>query len=270
MKGLSMDTLRGCGTSGPTDSSWTEKLSYPELVALSAQDNGPPGGCETIHWWIEQGRIAQESVVLDLACSTGFASRTIASCVGCTTIGIDVAFAAVAAAVDSSAQSSASTFYLKGDAHQLPLSDASVTHVVAGACFGFFKDAERVTEEVSRVLFPDGLLCVDTFCYHATPPEPLLRRVKELTNTQLSSSWDERHWVSVFEKRFNLECIERKELCPESVGSLAAKSFIPQSRIGLGEDALDDLRRRLLFIRAILNEHRRYQSASRQIWRLRK
>ena len=55
------------------------QMAYPDFVAFIDQDNTPPGGEATVAWWIERAGIDADSHVLDLACNTGFSSRTIGS-----------------------------------------------------------------------------------------------------------------------------------------------------------------------------------------------
>lgn len=52
-----------------------DKISYPDFVGLTKQENTPPGAISTIEYWCDKANITNESFILDLACSTGFSLR---------------------------------------------------------------------------------------------------------------------------------------------------------------------------------------------------
>ena len=51
-------------------------MKYAEFVSFLGI-NTPPGGVDTVQYWIKHAEIDSSSELLDLACNTGFSSRTI-------------------------------------------------------------------------------------------------------------------------------------------------------------------------------------------------
>src|SRR5689334_171025 len=74
------------------------QLLYPDFVAFISQANTPGRGHRTINDWIEHGEIQESSYLLDVACSTGFSSRSICRATRCSAVGIDISPSAISEA----------------------------------------------------------------------------------------------------------------------------------------------------------------------------
>ncbi|HEX5938418.1 MAG TPA: methyltransferase domain-containing protein [Actinomycetota bacterium] len=96
--------------------------------------------------------------VLDLACGTGIAARTVAPIVGSsgTVVGVDVAPPMLEVARSLPPPEGATIEWREGDASALVLPDASFDVVVCQQGLQFFPDRAATAAEVLRVLAPGG------------------------------------------------------------------------------------------------------------------
>lgn len=251
-------------------------LSYPDFVAFIGQANTPPGARRTLEDWIALAGIDGSARLLDLACSTGYSSRTLAELTGCAAVGVDQSAAAIEVARTSARTSPHGDrlSYRVGDAASLAEPDAEFTHVVAGGCFGFIAAREQALDECARVLEHGGKLCVSSFFYREPPSESLLDRVAEAIGYRPDSGRDLAWWRRFFSRRFELVDERPYELAVHDEAALraAVRRYIdvegPLAAVHSPE-LREACFRRLSSIRIVLNEHRRYQSLTVAAWRVR-
>ncbi|QDG51149.1 class I SAM-dependent methyltransferase [Persicimonas caeni] len=247
-----------------------QALDYPDFVALLGQENTPPGGEDTVRWWIDKASIDEHSHLLDLACSTGFSSRYIAHHLGCSGVGIDLSSSAIERA--RQVRGELRLDFQVADATDLPLADETFTHVVAGGTFAFFDASEAALDEVARVLEPGGKLCVSNFFYRSSPPDELLDTVEQYIDFRPRAHWTEQWWREYFTSRFELCESQTHSLEPVSIPAvvfatrrmLDESSFYADARPELQQQCFDRMRD----TRIVLNEHRRYQGLALEIWEL--
>lgn len=261
-------------TFAPVERIW--QMSYPDFVAFIDQENSPPGGSQTLDWWLENAGMRAESRLLDLACNTGYSSRGLARRTGCRASGIDISETAIASA---RAGASAARFegkldYRVGDVCRLPWADAEFSHVVAGCCFGFFAERELALTETARVLEPGGLLCVSTLPYVQTPPASLLDDLQLCLGFRPDPECSLRFWRDFFGRRFDAIATWNEPLPVLSEAQLAeaavAHMVLHAHRFdGLTQDQREATLLRLLRDRTVFNDNRRYQSCCRWVLRLR-
>lgn len=252
------------------------KMPYPDFVAFIDQDNSPPGHEGTVAWWSERAGIERGSRVLDLACNTGYSSRTLCKRVGCEAAGIDLSERAIAAA---RAAASAPCFdgkleYRSGDASELPWPDASFSHVVAGCCFGFIERRDRALDEVSRVLEPGGALCVAALAYTSEPPSELLDALETCLGYRPAPERTVAFWREFFLRRFHMEAewIEALPVHePEQLGEAAIGHMLTHAHRfdTLSADEREATLARLYRDRLVFNENRRHQTCCRWVLRAR-
>jgi SAM-dependent methyltransferase len=248
-------------------------LSYPDFVGFIGQVNTPPGGGDTIAAWQRMADIGARSRVLDLACTTGFSSRSLAALSGCSGAGIDLSEQAVAEARREAGQAGLAERldYRVGDAARLPWADRVFTHVVAGGCFGFIQRRDAALDECARVLGAGGRLCISCFSYVRVPPARVLDQVEQAIGYRPDPTHDEAFWDGFFARRFTRAAEQRGELGladPASI-ALAVRSFIYEESAALrraDEGCRRECYDRLLRIRLVLNEHRWYQSLRLSTW----
>ncbi len=252
------------------------QMAYPDFVAFIDQDNSPPGGEPTISWWIERAGISADSHVLDLACNTGFSSRTISRRTGCTGAGLDLSAMSIAAA---RAASIAPIFdgrldYRIGDAASLPWSAGEFSHVVAGCCFGFISDRERALTETARVLRPGGKLCVSALAYIDTPPASLLDDLQQCLGYRPAPARTVSFWREFFALHFDVaeSWVEPLPINSEDELRDAAVAHMlrHQHRFdGLSVEQREATLVRLFRDRLVFNENRRYQTCCRWVLNVR-
>jgi ubiquinone/menaquinone biosynthesis C-methylase UbiE len=244
-------------------------LSYPDFVAFLRQDNSPAGGVGTIRWWVKQSEIGSRSTVLDLACSTGYSGCQIAVATGCRLLGIDLSMRAVAEARRRATLASIAkrASFCVGDAARLPIVTGECSHVVAGACFGFFSDRPKALAEVARVLRPRGVLALANYFYVKAPPRELQARVAECLGFHVSPAFSYNYWSNFFGERFEIAKEQRHALSPLATETIKRQVAYQVAFCAHWNDAVRRaVASRLLRDRLAFNEHRRYQAYSRTLW----
>ena len=251
-----------------------KNMPYADFVGLMGQHNTPPGASKTIERWIRLGKISNDSKVLDLACNTGFSSRSVVKAVGCEAKGIDVSkpsieMAGMLAVNDGIASR---VEYAVGDASLIPFMDRQFSHILAGTTFGFIQNRHQALKECWRVLSNEGLLCIATFYYDRTPPEKILDRVASAVGFRPSGDWDYDWWRIFFETQFTL--VEEEDdvlsVLQEDEVTESVRRFIYSTSLPLKETS-EEIKQgcfeKLRDIRLVLNEHRQYQRFNVSIWK---
>jgi ubiquinone/menaquinone biosynthesis C-methylase UbiE len=250
-------------------------LPYPQLVALLPVENTPPGGSRTVDNWIRSTRIDEDSYVLDLACNTAFSSRRIALRTPSRVQGIDISEVAVlearrrahAAGID------ARTRYDCADATELPFSDGTFTHVVAGCSFAFIANRETALDEAARVLTPHGALCVATYFFSRRPPTALLDRVEQAIGYRPDPNRTAEVWEAFFSRRFERQSEQRFALTAhprEAINDWVHRVVRASTALNTTSDVnRAAFVKRLESLRLVLNEQRRFQGVSVSTWRSR-
>lgn len=244
-------------------------LDYPDFVALIGQENTPPGGKETVRWWIDRASIDENCHLLDLACSTGFSSRYIAQHLGCSGVGIDLSADAIERA--QQLRGNLQLDFRVSDATDLPMADNTFTHVIAGGTFAFFDASKAALEEVARVLRKQqGKLCVSNFFYQSTPPDDVLDAVKQYIDFRPRARWTKQWWRKYFSSHFNLCKSKTTSLEPVPIPAIviATRNMLDESNFysNAQPEVQKQCFERMRNTRIVLNEHRRYQGLSLEVW----
>ena len=219
--------------------------------------------------------LSRDSLLLDLACSTGFSSRSVWSLTGVNAFGIDQSHHAVQEATKRAKRAGASgqLNYLLSNAVSLPFEDGTFTHILAGGCFGFIQERQEALKECRRVLAKDGLLAIATFYYRSRPPDALLSRVAQSIGYRPDPVRDLKYWRDFYLRESFVRIAQQGydlHVQNSSAVTTAVESFVYENS--------ESLRRytpgvraacfqRLNKIRLILNEHRRYQGYSVEVWK---
>jgi SAM-dependent methyltransferase len=250
-------------------------MNYADFVAFIGQPNSPPGGKVAVRTWIKTARIDSDSRVLDLACSTGFSSRFVVQATGCRAVGIDLSMEAIREAKRAARKVDVQgrIHYQVGDATLLEFADQSFSHILAGCTFSFIQGRDRALDESARVLVVHGVLCTALFFYCRPPPPELLDQIEETIGFRPSPDWDYSFWSTFFSRRFCLAAEQTYTLQFMSASQIkaAVHDFVFGESEPLAEQPLEVKQacyRRLLSIRELLNEHRRYQKIAIAVWRL--
>jgi SAM-dependent methyltransferase len=115
--------------------------------------------------------------VLDVACGPGNTTRRLLPRLGddALVVGLDAAPAMLRTAVTETTDPRAA--YVLGDAGALPFVDGAFDAVTCLGALYLVEDAERVLEELARVLAPGGRLVVLTSCVRGPGPLPAIERL---------------------------------------------------------------------------------------------
>lgn len=240
-------------------------LPYPDFVALLRQENSPPGGGVTLNYWRQAGDLQRASNVLDLACSTAYCARTLAGALGCSVVGVDVALPCLQVARDlaGKSQTASRPLFVQARAEQLPFADGTFTHVIAGSTFGFIQEREAALREVSRVLHSRGRLLVSVYHYATTPPLRISAQVERAIGYRPDPQRTLAFWKRFFRSNFAIiDCWEfQLGVDPQSKIEAAVRQQVRRAN-ALAPAEQAEAERRLLRIRSVLNEHRKYQGVA--------
>lgn len=250
------------------------QLSYPDFVGLMKQENTPPGGSDTIRSWISNAMIDSKSKIFDLACSTGFSSRSITEWTGCRGLGIDISEIAIQSANDLALKRSLDhkLDFVVMDATQLN-GLTGFSHVLGGCNFAFIQDRNSALEQIYYLLNLDGKLCVANFHYESQPSKDMLDRVESVLGWRPCENWTREYWYNFFSSKFELIYEKNKSIQPENEKHLTERLrgalFSPYDErfIEIAADQKEAIFDRLLSMRLTLNEHRKFQGYSVQVWR---
>lgn len=257
------------------DRKWDDivTLPYSEFVAAIGQPNSPPGGERTIDFWVSHAHFNSASVLLDLACNTGFTARSVVNKVGCKAFGVDISELCVKMAEKISILEplSANMSFKRMNAASLQYSDNHFTHITAGCSFAFIQMRNAALSESFRVLTNGGFLCVANFFYHHTPPEDLIYQVSQIVGFRPSLEWTCGWWNNFFSSRFEKynEVISDLSVIDEHQIEEGVRNFIYfQSSITQATNRIkEECTQRLVSIRTLLNEHRRFQKYAITVWK---
>jgi SAM-dependent methyltransferase len=203
--------------------------------------------------------VAQGERVLDAACGTGWASRSIATSVeGARVTGLDIASGLLEAARARANREGLSIDYVLGDAEKMPFPDCSFDAVISTFGVMFSPKPEAVAADLARVVRRGGRLALATWASEGTvldlfkvmkpylpppldpaPPSPFAWGDRERVKALLGSSFD-----LAFEEgitTFRIPDAERAwELYVETYGptKVLAESLDGARRSALKEDMI--------------------------------
>jgi SAM-dependent methyltransferase len=149
--------------------------SYPDFVAMINQTNVMPGALATVSTWALHSRLNTASTVLDVACTTGFASRELARLSGCSAVGFDLSADAVALARynHATAAPGLDLSYVQADGTSFN-PGRRFTHIAVGAALGFFPDPPAMARRLAGFLADGGcMLAAPFWCDDAGFPDDL-------------------------------------------------------------------------------------------------
>lgn len=250
-------------------------MSYPDFVAFIKQDNTPPGGASTLNYWIRNSHINPNSLLLDLACSTGFSSRYCFQKIGCHAKGIDISKSSIDIAREKAFELNATIEleFFVADTCKLPFKESAFTHILAGCNFAFIKNREAALKECTRVLARSGVICSSNFFYRRKPPDQIIESITRSLGFEPESHWDLNFWRDFFKSK-SLELITEKTYSLHSVKDDELYNSIRQYIFSLNAftsslptETKEEILSHFLEIRRPLNMQRDYQGVSLQLWR---
>ena len=243
------------------------EISYPDFVAFIEQENSPPGGLNTIEYWIKNGDINNNSCLLDAACSTGFSSRNIVKETSCKAIGVDISDIAIEVAKKKTKNTNlvGAEFHCQ-DTAAIKFPDGLFSHITIGCSLGFITEREKSLQEFHRILGLKGKLCTANFYFTKQPPLEISKEVEEMIGFLPNPDWTAEYWNKLISKYFNL--VDETDMnLPVLSDDVILWSILEQTKdLDIPSELKLKCQIRLFKTRKILNEQRLYQRYAMQIW----
>lgn len=256
---------------------YINELSYPDFVGFINQWNTPPGAFSTVSKWATFSKIDDKSLVLDVACSTGFSSREIAVLTGCTCIGRDLSGLSVQMANYNKKKYALNTrvTYETGDGYKIE-SKRKFSHIVIGGNLRFFSDPKKMLAKCVALLPDAGYLLASPYYSLKKQPKSGVKRASRTLGIP-SSAFKNFSYKNVMSQFGNLEIIfeDKQTLIPETKREIEYYTHsIVEKACEMHKltdpNLYEALYRRLLKIREAINETRHYQAYVVLVLRYRK
>ncbi|MGD9212755.1 MAG: methyltransferase domain-containing protein, partial [Desulfobacteraceae bacterium] len=161
--------------------------------------------------------------------------------------------------------------YSVADATELQFGNERFSHILGGCNFAFIQLREKALKECHRVLEKAGCLCVSNFFYSSPPPVELLDSIYDIINFRPGHNWTHAFWDNFFSTIFTKKRSKIKNLpiINEADLKIIIKNLIYENSPHL-KKYNDQIRRicfeRLFRTRKLLNEHRKYQKYTVEVW----
>jgi SAM-dependent methyltransferase len=161
----------------PVSADHVWSVSYPDFVGMINQTNVMPGAYTTLSRWAMYSRMNERSHLLEVACTTGFASRELVRMTGCSAVSFDLSDKAVAMAHYNHHQAAPESRrrYLQSDGYAFE-SDEEFTHIVVGSALGFFPDPSQMLQKCLSWLADSGYILATAFYSDEVMPEHVIER----------------------------------------------------------------------------------------------
>lgn len=158
-----------------------ENLSYTDFIGLINQWNVLPGAFSTLSKWCTFSRINENSSILEVACTTGFSSREIASMYKCRALGLDISKSSVEKAIYNAKKSSLDNkvSYFHADLHDFEIKE-KFSHVIIGASLKFFPDPINALNKCLTLVENNGYILASPFYTTSRIPDELVYKAKQI------------------------------------------------------------------------------------------
>lgn len=242
---------------------YVRSLSYTDFVGLINQWNVLPGSFVTLSKWAKFSDLNPQSNLLEVACTTGFSSRELATLSGCSGEGFDLSEKSVAMANYNKEKYAPDIrfSYKVADGYGFE-AERPFTHIVVGASLGFFPDPQRMLTKCIDMLDDGGYILAAPFYVVEPIPETLVKRAEkvfEITPTQVP-------YKEIMKLYNKLEILfeEHNALIEETDEELHyyCKSTVDRACKMLGvddEETYNAIYDRLFDVKKMSNDLRRYQ-----------
>ncbi|MGB7958197.1 MAG: class I SAM-dependent methyltransferase [Minisyncoccia bacterium] len=254
------------------------QLSYPDFVGFINQWNTPPGSYSTLSKLAIFSGMTKASRILEVGCSTGFSSREFALMSGCSGVGFDRSKNSIAMANFNKKKYApgAAISYEVADGYEFKPKGKKFTHIMVGGNLKFFSNPEKMLSRCVGMI-NDGGFVLATPYYQVRPVPPrLARRMHDSLGIPLNAFADfsYKETMKLYNK-FEIVYENRNALTRETEGELKyyCASVIDRAcgmrRID-DREVYDEMYKRLLAVRRLINESRRYQEYDVLVLRYRK
>ena len=168
---------------------YIRSISYTDFVGLTNQWNVLPGSYVTLSKWAKFSDLNSKSHLLEVACTTGFSSRELATISGCWGEGFDISEKSANMANYNKEKYAPNTdfSYRVADGYTYE-AEQPFTHIVVGASLGFFPDPQGMLNKCVNMLHDGGYILAAPFYVTEPIPDDLIKRAQNvfgITPTQV-------------------------------------------------------------------------------------
>jgi len=242
---------------------YVRDISYTDFVGLINQWNVLPGAYVTLSKWAKFSNLGPQSRLLEVACTTGFSSRELATLSGCAGEGFDVSKKSIEMAIYNKQRYAPHIrfSYSAADGYTYE-TDTPFTHIAVGAALGFFPDPQKMLDRCREMLVDGGHILAAPFYVTSPIPEELVTRAQKvfgITPTQVPH----KEIMRLYDK-FEILFEEHNELIQETNEDIDyyCTCTIDRAVEMLGitrKDAYEAMYTRLFEVKKMSNDLRPYQ-----------
>lgn len=251
-----------------------QQLSYTDFIGFINQWNVLPGSYSTLSKWAAYSKMNKNSRLLEVACTTGFSSRELATMTGCRGEGFDLSQGSIEMAnYNKKRYAPQINFsYKVADGYRYK-PQGKFTHIVIGASLKFFPDPEMMLNRCISMLNDGGYILASPFYVTSAITNSLIQRAQKVFGvTPTNVSYKE---IMQLYNKFEIIYEDRDELIPETTDELRhyCKSTIDRACEIRGikdQKAYRAMFKKLFEIKKISNDLRPYQQYSVLVLRFRK
>ena len=166
----------------PISTEIIRRMPYPDFVGFVNQWNVLPGAYTTLSKWATFSRLDKNSQVIELACTSGFSSRELATLTGCSGVGLDISALSIEMAQHNKKEYAPHIpiEYVRADALTFT-PQKKFSHVIIGAALKFFPDPQKVIDRIITAYLVDGgILLASPFYITERIPDDLVEHAKSV------------------------------------------------------------------------------------------
>ncbi len=196
-----------------------KQLSYTDFVGFINQWNVLPGSYSTLSKWAVYSQMNKNSRLLEVACTTGFSSRELATLTGCRGEGFDLSEGSIEMAnYNKKRYAPEINFsYQVADGYKYK-PRGKFTHIAVGASLKFFPDPEKMVSRYISMLEDGGYILAAPFYVVSTIPNNLIKRAQKVFGiTPTNVSYKE---ITQLYNKFEIIYEDRNELIQETESEL--------------------------------------------------
>lgn len=249
-------------------------LSYTDFVGFVNQWNVLPGSYSTLSKWVVYSKMNENSCLLEVACTTGFSSRELATLTGCSGEGFDLSRSSIEMASYNKKRYAPKinfSYKVADGYHYKP--QGKFTHIVVGASLKFFPDPKMMLNRCISMLNDGGYILASPFYVTRTIPDNLIKRAQKVFGiTPTNVSYKE---IMQLYNKFEIIYEDRNDSIQETKDELKhyCKSTIDRTceiRDIKDQKMYKAMFERLFEVKKMSNDLRPYQKYSVLVLRFRK
>ena len=251
-----------------------KRLSYTDFVGFVNQWNVLPGSYSTLSKWAVYSQMNKHSRLLEVACTTGFSSRELATLTGCSGEGFDLSNSSVEMANYNKKRYAPEInfpYQVADGYHYKPR--GRFTHIAVGASLKFFPDPEKMVSKCISLLEDGGYILAAPFYVVRTIPSNLIKRAQKVFGITPTNVFYKE--IMQLYNKFEIVYEDRNELIQETKDELEyyCRSTIDRAceiRNIKNKKVYKAMFERLFEVKEMSNDLRPYQRYSVLVLRFRK